>query len=132
MAACTEYSCSHCGFKVEAWDDGNPYLTDTEGKRHFFYHPGGDLEAREFYQQQAGCAAVQEDEYRAFWQERGGNESNLICLHCGRQTRRDPERDSLRCTGCRQQALLVVNELEGRACPKCGKGVFHGEMGAIS
>ena len=40
MAACTEFTCSHCAFKVEAWDDGNRYLTDSEGKRHFFYHPG--------------------------------------------------------------------------------------------
>ena len=48
MPACTEFTCSHCAFKIEAWDDGNRYLTDSEGKRHFFYHPGDITEMRIF------------------------------------------------------------------------------------
>jgi DNA-directed RNA polymerase subunit RPC12/RpoP len=132
MAARTDFTCSHCGFKVEAWDDGNCYLTDSEGKRHFFYHPGDYGQTREFYQQQTGCAEVREDDYLAFWRERGGNEWDLICMHCGRQTRRDPKRDPMRCTGCGKRKLKDTNRLDGQTCPKCAKGTFHGEMGAIS
>lgn len=132
MAAGTDFTCSHCGFQIESWDDGNPYLTDHEGKRHFFHHPGDYWQPREFYQQQTGRAEVREEDYLAFCQELGGNESNLICLHCGRLTRRDPGRDSMRCTGCRRHELHDTRELEGMACPKCGKGTFPGEWGAIS
>jgi hypothetical protein len=130
MAACTDFTCNACGFKVESWSDGNPYLTDNSGKRHFFYHPGGEGESEEFYEQ--GCLVVTEEGYLAFQKERGGNEQDWICLHCGRQTQRDPQLDPMRCTGCRRSELLDTQELEARTCPKCKKGTFHGEWGAIS
>lgn len=39
MAACFTFTCSHCGFVVDAWDDGNKYVQDVRGVRHYFYHP---------------------------------------------------------------------------------------------
>lgn len=97
MAACTEFTCSHCSFKVEAWDDGNRYLTDSEGKRHFFYHPGDITEMRAFAEEQTQRPLTERD-YSAFLREHVGNESAHPRMNCGRQTRRDPKRDSMRCT----------------------------------
>lgn len=131
MAALTEFTCNHCAFKVEAWDDGNRYLTDSEGKRHFFYHPGDIREMRGFAEEQTQGNMTEED-YLAFFKEHCGNEGAYLCMHCGRQTRRDPKRDPMRCTGCGKRKLRDTCKLEGCACPKCGKGIFHGEMGAIS
>ncbi|MBB5037223.1 hypothetical protein [Prosthecobacter dejongeii] len=132
MAECTDFSCNVCGFKIESWSDGHPYLTDGSGKRHFFYHPGDEDECREFYQKEMGRLRVVEKDYLAFWRDRGGCEVSLICLHCGRQTQRDPERDTMRCTHCRRNELMDTQELEGRSCPKCKRGAFCGEFGGIS
>ena len=89
-------------------------------------------ERTEFFQQETGCLMVVEKDYLAFWRERGGYEVSLICLHCGRQTQRDPHRDPMHCTRCRRSELLDTQELEARSCPKCRKGTFHGEFGGIS
>ena len=131
MAACTEFTCSHCAFKVEAWDDGNRYLTDSEGTRHFFYHPG-DITGMRIFAEEQMLSPLTEDEYSAFLEERGGNEGDYLCMNCGRQTRRDRKRDSMLCTGCGKPKLRDKCKLEGLTCPKCGKGTFHGEMTGIS
>lgn len=52
MACSKIFTCSHCDFTLSAWDEGNPYLTDNEGKRHFFYHPGNEKEERLFMARQ--------------------------------------------------------------------------------
>lgn len=132
MASCTNFTCSSCGLKIEAWSDGNRYLMDSLGKRHYFYHPGDYWQTREFYQEQTGRSYVDEEDYRAFWKERGGNEHDLICLHCGLETRRDPIRDSMNCTDCGHSGLLDICRLESQTCPKCKKGTFHGKLGMIS
>lgn len=132
MAACTEFTCTHCGFKIESWDEGNPYLRDAEGKRHFFYHPGDQEERLEFFEKQTGRPAADEAEFIAFLNEQGGNEAHYLCLHCGRQTQRDPEHDPMRCTGCGKRTLKDTQELEGQTCPKCSQGTFSGEMTGIS
>ena len=33
-----------CGFTAEGWDEGNPYIEFSNGKREYFYHPRGELE----------------------------------------------------------------------------------------
>ena len=131
MAALTEFTCSHCTFKVEAWDDGNRYLTDSEGKRRFFYHPGDLAEMRAFAEKQTQ-SLLTEEEYTAFLKKHLGNEGAYLCMNCGRQTRRDPKRDSMLCSRCAKPKLRVTRNLEGRTCPKCGKGTFHGEITGIS
>jgi hypothetical protein len=42
MASCSASICSHCGYTIEAWDDGNPYFLSYRGKKQFFYHPSGE------------------------------------------------------------------------------------------
>jgi len=44
MAMSIIYSCDKCGFEVDAWDDGNPYVQDSKGKRHYFYHPTNEMD----------------------------------------------------------------------------------------
>ena len=61
-----------------------------------------------------------------------GCEGSYLCLHCARRTRRDPQCDSQRCTGCKKCLLKDLRELEGETCPKCRQGVFHGEGAGIS
>ena len=131
MAACTQFTCHHCGFQVEAWSDGNRYLTDTAGTRHFFYHPGDLMEMRAFAEAQTQ-SRMTEEEYLAFLQAHCGNEGDWLCLHCGCQTRRDPHHDPMHCPDCGGRKLRQTYRLDGRTCPKCGKGTFTGEMIAIS
>jgi len=43
MAACIQFTCSSCGFSVQAWDEGNPYIQFPGlRKPHYFYHPSGE------------------------------------------------------------------------------------------
>lgn len=42
MAMSLIFTCEQCGFSVEGWDEGNPYIINSKGKRVFFYHPGGE------------------------------------------------------------------------------------------
>ena len=131
MAACTKFTCAHCGFHVDAWSDGNRYLTDHQGKRHYFYHPGDLTAMRAFAEAQTGGVMTEAD-YLAFLQARCGNEGDWLCLKCGCETRRDPKRDPMKCPDCGQQKRRDTNKLEGRRCPKCAQGTFHGEITAIS
>jgi DNA-directed RNA polymerase subunit RPC12/RpoP len=131
MAMCTDYTCGRCGFRVESWDDGNPYLMNAAGKRHHYYHPGGPSDIMRLYQELTG-APEDWSALETYSHTHGGIEGDYLCQHCGRQTRRDPARDVLRCTGCKRMALLPCEDLEGKPCPKCRQGVFTGQFGAIS
>ena len=44
MAMSLVYICKGCGFTAEGWDEGNPYIEFANGKRKFYYHPGGEEE----------------------------------------------------------------------------------------
>lgn len=133
MAACTEFTCSHCGFQIEAWSDGNPYLRGTDRTRHYYFHPGEVGVWKECFEAEHDRPAMTREELHAFVEANMGCEQHYLCQHCGRQTQRDPAHDPMRCTGCGKAVLKDTCHLEGVACPKCGKGTFHGEFtGAIS
>ncbi len=131
MAQCTRFTCSHCAFGIDSWDDGNPYFADAAGKRHYFYHPGGESAMRAYYQVETALL-METKTFAEFAQERSGNEGDWLCENCGRQTQRDPRRDSMRCSGCKQETLIANSRLEGRPCPKCKNGTFKGEFTGIS
>jgi hypothetical protein len=40
MGECIKFTCDHCGFAVNWWDDGNRYLEWPTGTRNYLYHPG--------------------------------------------------------------------------------------------
>jgi DNA-directed RNA polymerase subunit RPC12/RpoP len=132
MAALTEFTCSHCHFRIESWSDGKPYLRGSDGQRHYFYHPCEPDAWEERFQIEHHRPSGTQAELHAFVEARVGLESHYLCMHCGRQTHRDPKHDSLRCTGCGKARLKNTDYLEAKRCPKCRQGTFHGEMTAIS
>lgn len=132
MAALTEFTCSHCHFRIDSWSDGKPYLRGSDGGRHYFYHPGEYYAWDERFLIEHHRPSATQAELHAFVEARVGHESHYLCLHCGRQMHRDPLQDSLRCTGCGKSRLKDTCELEDEPCPKCRQGTFHGEMTSIS
>jgi hypothetical protein len=132
MSALTEYTCSHCHFRVESWSDGKHYLCGSDGRRHYYFHPCEPDAWEERFQAENHRPATTQQELLAFVDAHAGHESHFLCLHCGRQTHRDPKHDSLRCSGCRKLQLKDTNDLANESCPKCRQGTFHGEMTGIS
>ena len=92
-------------------------------KTSFFYHPGGNGQAELFYLKQTKRRMIDENEYAAFWAERGGRADSFLCLNCGKDVSLDKKRDLLLCTG-HQDTLVLEQHLEGKTCPKCKRGVF--------
>jgi len=101
MAAGFLFKCGNCGFEIEAWDDGNPYYFDENGKKVYAYHPSRE------------------------WEKCIGNDSDYLCLSCGRKFKADPERKEVKCTRCRSKNAAETMELGGKRCPKCKKGEFQ-------
>jgi DNA-directed RNA polymerase subunit RPC12/RpoP len=121
MAAGSQVCCSNCSFNVEAWDDGNPYIVDQSGERQHCYHPAAEdiiMEVRAFISV-ADPDALHKDAGRM------GNESDLLCLDCGHSSRLDSDVDTLTCAKCGGKKLRDHMELDGAACPKCGKGTLE-------
>ena len=58
--------------------------------------------------------------------ERTGNMVDMLCLDCGREFRRDMERQKAVCPSrkCKSAHITPTWELDGRECPKCRRGVF--------
>ena len=133
MAACFTFVCSHCGYSIEAWDDGNPYFLSDKGRHQYFYHPGGEEQLMEYVSQSEGKdltgAALQK-----FLENRTGNMTDMICLDCGRKFRRDLDKQKALCPSrrCKSANISDTCELEGKPCPTCKQGRFKGEMTGIS
>jgi hypothetical protein len=134
MASSTHFTCDGCGFFVEAWDEGNPYVRDLKGKRHYFYHPGHPKEMEEFVDSLLLLLLRERivSDREAYLMAHSGNEGEFLCMDCGKLSRIDEERDAKACRKCRGLDLVDGMELEGRTCPKCRKGIFRGTLGAIS
>ena len=66
--------------------------------------------------------------------ERIGNMSEMVCLECGREFKRDLDRQKAVCPSrnCKSKNITYVYELEGRSCPKCKQGIFAGTLSGIS
>jgi ribosomal protein S27AE len=94
--------CTHCGFAVDAWSDGNPYYRDERGKKRYAYHPDhAELER---------CI---------------GNDVPHLCLACGAQTMVDSEKPRTTCRKCKTGVLADLWVLDEKPCPKCHAGVFQ-------
>ena len=124
MASCRRFTCDKCGFSIDAWDDGNPYIKDPEGVYHYFHHPGREFQAFRIVQNIVGHEPTQDEVY--YWiREHGGNRSDMICLECGHQFKMDLEREDGKCPECGSDHVVDLNDLEGRRCPKCKAGKFE-------
>jgi len=132
VAACLTFKCSNCGFSVDSWDDGNPYVEDPRGKRHYFHHPCEEEQIREIAGRVLGRTPKRE-EIDEMVKLHGGNESNFICADCLRITQRNPSKDALVCGDCHSSRLVRTHELGGTRCLSCEVGQFDGgNLAAIS
>lgn len=127
MAAAYLFKCTKCSLSLEAWDEGNPYITDHKGTRHYFYHPAGEDIVEEVLRLDPGAPATKE-EREAYLASRMGNEWDWLCLECGSLSQIDKDTHNLACSSCSSTKLKEVMEIEGVMCPKCYKGTLRMEQ----
>lgn len=106
MAECFRYVCQSCGKSIDAWSDGNPYYIDERGKKEYAYHPDHEGLAR--------CI---------------GNDSEHICMACGKEFRVDSRAPKTCCPKCKSAETIDTFQLEGRQCPVCKNGRFAADQG---
>ncbi len=109
MAQGFRFVCGKCDHTIEAWDDGNPYYFDDDGKKKYAYHPNDELLKR--------CI---------------GNDAEHLCLSCEKEFMVDLEAPITACPKCKSSEIVRKMELAGKSCPYCKEGVFRCELGAIS
>lgn len=131
MAMSLIFTCDQCGFSLEAWDDGNPYILNSKDERVYFYHPGGEDVMEEVVAEILGPIYTDEarDEILA---TRTGNASDHICLKCAEQFKHDPKRDKPGCPHCGHTEIKDLFLMGEQPCPKCTGTLSKGEMGGIS
>ena len=132
MAECFQFVCSSCGFSVQAWDDGNPYIQFPGlRKRHYFYHPSGEqmvLEiGRKHFGREPNSAEV--DQMHREW---GGNASEHLCRECGAIRRLDPHKDRIQCSKCKSAHVVDILSISGMRCIRCEGTFLEGTGIAVS
>ena len=100
MAEGVRFVCGGCDHSIEAWDDGNPYYIDEDGKKQYAYHPE-PLRNR--------CIGI---------------DSPHLCLSCGHEFVVDSEAPIVACPKCKAREIVDTWTLSGKACPYCKTGVF--------
>jgi|GEM_PF-2829394 len=93
MAMSESYKCQSCGFAIEAWDDGNPYVSTKDGRRHYFYHPGGIEDVHPVLIEEAG-RELSAAELEEIVKERVGIAADHLCPDCGSESKLDESRIS--------------------------------------
>jgi len=119
------YRCPNCQFAVEAWDDGNPYIRDDDGVRHFCYHPQREGIIREIVEKSRWAAGKTEAEIEAELPNYLGWMMDALCVDCGETSKIDDEETSKRCEHCGSVNVRDVNKIGGLKCPKCGQGALE-------
>jgi len=117
------FTCEKCKFRVEAWDDGNPYRQIGTGEREYFYHPSPPPEPPRPEDLVSGGVELEV----VF-----GNASDKICMDCCEISKIDEERDELKCPECDSKRLVETFEIGEEPCPKCGGAFGPAESGGIS
>ena len=108
MAACIRFTCTSCGFSIDAWDEGNPFYIDETGKKVYAYHPS---------EERSLCIA---------------NDESFLCLDCGKQVKIDSRLEQKACPKCKSSRVIDTYQLEGVECPKCRKGHFKQDEGIVA
>ena len=134
MASSCIHRCPACGFRLEAWDDGSPYILDDKGRPRFFHHPC-EVEGRN--EILASCEWAQGREgadLARLVEARSGVMEDFICLQCARRFKCDSGRKTPKCPRCGSEDVHDQYLLGGVTCPKCRRGRFPDtpEQGAIS
>ena len=135
MAMSIIYTCEACDFKVDAWDDGNPYVQDSKGKRHYFYHPENEIDimGKLLTEKTLPTSNSEEcEESEPVFDTHTGNAPDHLCLKCGKISLIDPEMDKMICKKCKSDEVTELTSLAGRKCPKCSGHFDQGSEGGIS
>src|SRR5258708_36881283 len=109
MAGCYTFSCDHCGFSVDSWEDCNRYLEWPIGTRNYLYHPS-DIDETERLMREIYGHSPTPDEYMTAFRRYGGNETEFLCCGCLAISRIDEKRDLRVCSSCKyvlKQHLLT-------------------------
>ena len=122
--------CDRCGFFLQGWDDGNPYLEYPEGERHFFWHPSGEAVISEVAEKILGHEPSDEEKDKVL-RRYGGNAPDYICRECEGESRIDPNKDGLRCSHCQSASVEELYGLEGKQCLKCDGHFGEGHMTSV-
>ena len=131
MAMSLIFTCDQCGFSLEAWDDGNPYILNSKDERVYFYHPGGEEDMEAVVAELLG--PIYTDEARAeILSTRTGNASDHICLKCAKQFKHDSKRDKPGCPHCGHHKIKELFLMGEQPCPKCPGSFSKIQSGAIS
>jgi hypothetical protein len=112
VAQCLLFVCNKCGFSIEGWDDGNPYIENSNGKRKYYYHP--------------------EEPPKISLTFSFGNAPDYVCRKCGKISKIDPDKDAMQCRKCKSEAVEEIYNLGGKKCLKCDGQFSQGESIAIS
>ena len=136
MASCLKFTCSSCGFSIEGWDGGNPYIEYPKGVRKYYHHPRvrpaiWDV-AREAFGIKIFNRKPTEAEMRQFYIEHTGNAPDYLCIDCGTISRIDGRKEKMVCNRCQSVRLHKTCNLAMVKCPKCNGLFSKGEMVAIS
>lgn len=122
MAMSLIFTCEQCGFSVEWWDEGNPYIMNAKGKRVFCYHPELEEDMEKVVEEILGPIYTNEGRDEVL-SARTGNAPDHICLKCAKTFKLDPDRDKMECPKCHNSEVAEVYAIGGKPCPKC-----QGEM----
>jgi len=132
MAQQLVFACTNCGYSVEAWDEGHPYIEGPDGRRHHFYHPGEHRQLIAIARELLGREPSRDDVDQML-RDHGGNEGDFLCLECRTFSKRNEREATEPCAKCGSTNVVDIWRLPGCTCPKCKKGTFNkGRMGAIS
>ncbi len=93
MAGCYTFSCDHCGFSVDSWEDGNRYLEWPIGTRNYLCHPS-DIDETERLMREIYGHSPTPDEYMTAFRRYGGNETEFLCCGCLAISRIDEKRET--------------------------------------
>ena len=100
VAQSFQFVCGGCAHTIEAWDEGNPYYIDDDGKKQYAYHPSDKRDL---------CI---------------GNDSPHLCLSCKKEFMADSEAPITACPKCKSSEIVDKMELARKSCPYCKAGVF--------
>ena len=135
MAMRVIFRCTGCGFELEAWDEGNPYIEGPDGKRHHFYHLSQESEIISIVQTILGRPPT-ETATRDALEKHAGNEQDHICLNCADRSLRNEQEANAPCAACAAYGHATVVDcfqLAWKPCLSCRQGAFaEGQPGGIS
>ncbi len=107
MAIGKVFACSTCAHRIEAWDEGDPYYVDPQGRKHHAYHPS---------MERMMCVGI---------------DSPTLCLACGKESASDSAEPLTCCPSCASGEIVSTWELDGRTCPYCRQGTFSADSNSF-